>query len=267
MTLKGKTAVITGASSGLGKTLALDLASRQMNLVLAARNVDALNEVAAQVERCGSTVLVQPTDVTDKAQCRVMTDTTMETFKRIDFLILNAGVSMWARFDEITDMSVFRKLMETNYFGAVNCIYSALPHLRQSHGTIVAISSLQAVLGVPKHTGYSASKHALKGLLEALELEMGDEVHILNVMPGWIRDTNLRANAFKGDGTRIGSAPKHGKQSVSLEECSAKIVRAMQDRRREVYIPSKLSFLPWLRLIAPNRLKVMIKREVDKQEG
>lgn len=266
ITLEGKTAVITGASSGLGKTLALDLARKQMNLVLAARSVEALNQIAAQVQGLGSAVLVQPTDVTDQAQCQVMIEKTIERFKRIDFLILNAGVSMWVRFDEITDTSILQSIMDTNYFGAVNCIYSALPSLRESHGTIVAVSSAQAVVGIPDHTGYSASKHALKGFLEALEFEMGDEIHVLNVMPGWVRGTNLRASAFRGDGTRMGWTPKHGSQAVSLEQCSAKIVRAMQNRRREIYIPSKLRVLPWLRLIAPGWLKVMVTRAVDRQE-
>ncbi|MDA2933932.1 SDR family oxidoreductase [Acidobacteria bacterium AH-259-D05] len=251
----------------MGKTLTLDLAREQMNLVLAARNVDALNEIATQVESVGSAALVQPTDVTDQSQCKIMIEKTIERFKQIDFLILNAGVSMWVRFDQITDTSILKKVMDTNYFGAVNCIFSALPYLRQNHSTIVAVSSAQAVVGVPNHTGYSASKHALRGFLEALEFEMGDEVHILNVMPGWIRGTNLRASAFKGDGTHTGSTPKHGRGAVSTEECSAKIIRAMQNRRREIYIPSKLNVLPWLRAISPNWMKVIIKRAVDKEKG
>ena len=264
--LKGKTAVITGASSGLGKALTLDLAGWEMNLVLAARSVDKLKEIAAQVEGRGSTVLIQPTDVTDQGQCRVAVEKTLERFQGIDFLILSAGISMWVRFDEVTDTSIFRKLMEVNYLGAVNCIYPALRHLRQSRGTVVAISSAQAVVGLPSHTGYSASKYALRGFLEALEAEVGDEIHFLNVMPGWIRGTNLRSNALRGDGTRVGRTRRHSKHSVGLEECSTRIVKAMEDRARELYIPSRLRFLPWLKLIAPNKLKAGIRGAVEKQE-
>ena len=264
--MKGKTAVITGASSGLGKTLALDLAREQMNLVLAARNADALTEIAAQVEDLGSAVLVQPTDVTDHVQCRAMIERTMDRFGQIDFLILSAGISMWVRFDEITDLSILRTVMDTNYFGAVNCILPALPHLKENQGSVVAISSAQAVIGVPHHTGYSASKHALRGFLEALEFEMGDEIHILNVMPGWIRDTNLRGNALAGDGTHLSGTPPHDHQAVSLEECSHKIISSMRRRRREIYIPAKLKALPWLRVLAPGWLKVIIKRAVGKQK-
>lgn len=237
-----------------------------MNLVLAARNTDALNQIGTQVENLDSAVLVQPTDVTDPAQCQIMIERTIEKFGQIDYLILSAGISMWVRFDEITDLSILQKVMDTNYFGAVNCILPALPYLKESSGAIVAISSAQAVIGVPHHTGYSASKHALRGFLEALEFEVGDEIHILNVMPGWIRDTNLRSNAFAGDGTRLSGTPQHDDQAVSLQESSAKIISSMRKRRREIYIPAKLRALPWLRVIAPKWLKVMIKRAMSTQK-
>lgn len=236
-----------------------------MNLVLAARNHEALNSVADE-SRQTSTVCVQPTDVTDQAQCEALIERAVATFKEIDFLILNAGLSMWVRFDRISDTSLFRTMMEINYMGAVNCIYVALPYLKKSQGTIVAISSAQAVMGMPNHTAYTASKHALKGFLEALELEVGDAIRILNVMPGWIKGTNLRANALQGDGTPIGWARKHNRQAVSLEDCSAKIVRAMESGHRELYIPSKLRFVPWLKLIFPQLVKARIKRAVDRQD-
>ncbi len=263
---KGKTALITGASSGLGRTLALDLARREMNLVLAARREDVLKEVAVQAKLLGAAVHVQAADVTDETQCRVMVDRTIEVFGRIDFLILSAGISMWARFDEISHPSIFEKLMKTNFLGAVHCIDPALPWLRQSGGTIVAISSAQAVVGMPNHTGYSASKHALKGFLEALESELDEAVHILNVMPGWIRGSNLRTSALKGDGAAMGRTRGHSSHSVSLEACSAEILRAMEKGTRELYIPSSLRLLPWLRLIAPKWLKASIKRAVERQE-
>ena len=237
-----------------------------MNLVLAARNHEALNSVADELRQVGSIVCVQPTDVTDQAQCEALIERAIETFKEIDVLILNAGLSMWVRFDQINDTSLFRTMMEINYMGAVNCIYMALPYLKESQGTIVAISSAQAVMGMPNHTAYTASKHALKGFLEALELEVGDAIHILNVMPGWIKGTNLRVNALQGDGTPIGWERKHNRYAVSLEDCSAQIIRAMEGGCRELYIPSKLRFVPWLKLIVPQLVKGRIKRAVDKQD-
>ena len=235
-----------------------------MNLVLAARDVDSLRQVAQEVESLGSTAYVQPTDVTEPADCKRLIDQTLENCGSIDFLILNAGRGMWVRFDEITDQSVFKQVMETNYFGAVNCIYPALPHLRRSGGTIVSILSLQAVVGVPDHTAYTASKHALKGFLDALELEVGDEVRFLSILPGWISGTNLRANAFKG---KQGAAPRHDRQAVSVERCSAIIIHAMESGQREVYIPSKLKYLCWTKHIFPGLLRWIILRAIEKQRN
>ena len=265
--LEGKTVVITGASSGLGRRLALDLAKRNVKLVLASRNLEALNEVAVELGLDSSSLCVQRTDVRDAEQCEKLIKKTIQTFHKIDFLILNAGISMWVRFDEITNMSIFKTLMETNYMGAVNCIYPAFTYLRQNKGTIVAVSSAQAVMGMPNHTAYTASKHALRGFLESLEMEIGDSVRILNVMPGWIRDTNVRANALRGDGNPTGLARKHNRYAVSLESCSAQILRAMESGAREVYIPSSLRFLPWLKLVVPGWVRAGIKRVTNQQDG
>lgn len=265
--MKGKTAIITGASSGLGRQMTLDLAGLGLNLALAARDKAALAQVADEVEAGGGKVLLQTTDVTDPQQCQALIDRTVESFHGLDYLVLNAGLSMWSRFDRVTDLAIFRRLMEVNYLGAVHCIHPALPYLRKSRGTIVAVSSAQAVMSLPLHSGYSAAKHALHGLLESLQLEWGNEVQILNVLPGWIRGTGLRSHALSADGAEVGgSKRKHNKDSVSVEECSALIVKAMQHRRRELYIPSKLRFVPWVKLLAPGWLAKRIRHAVKKQD-
>ena len=237
-----------------------------MNLCLAARRAEALEGIAAQAELLGSAALVQPTDVAQAPQCKSLIEATVAQFGRVDYLILSAGVSMWARLDEITDTSIFQTLMSVNYFGAINCIHPSLVHLKKSCGMIVAVSSLQAILGVPSHTGYAASKHALKGFLDALELELGGQIHILNAMPSWIRGTNLRANSLTGGAPCYASPRSHGRWSVDLGVCSAQIVRAMESRQREIYIPAKLGALPWLKLLAPSWLKRRIRRAVARQQ-
>lgn len=238
-----------------------------MNLALAARDQSALAEVRQEVESRGGKALSQVTDVTDPDQCKALIDEAIRAFQALDFLVLNAGISMWARFEQVTDLSIFRRLMEVNYLGAVHCIHAALPYLRKAQGTIVAVSSAQAVMSLPLHSGYSASKHALHGFLEALELEMADEVRILNVLPGWIRGTGLRSQALSAAGAAVGASKrKHNKDSVSVEECSARIVQAMRGRTRHLYIPSKLRFVPWLKLLAPGWLASKIRRAVQMQD-
>jgi len=263
--LKGKTVIVTGAASGLGECLATDLAKLGAKLVLADLNQSHLEEVADRLARQAEVVAV-PTDVTDSSRCVELIATSVERFGSIDALVLCAGISMWARFEDIGDVSAFGRIMEINYLGVVNCLHPALPYLKTSRGILVTISSTQGVIGLPNHTGYSASKHAINGFLEALELELGDELRILNVLPGWIKGTNLRANAITGDGTVQGSRKKHSKDAVTVEDSSEQIVQAMLAGRRELYLPSKLRFVPWVKLIAPGWLKSKIRRAVEEQD-
>ena len=115
-TFKDNVVIITGASSGIGKELALQLAGQGAKLALAARHLDTLDLVVEQCVKRGGEVLAVLTDVTDKNQCKQLIDRTIERYGRIDTLINNAGLSMWARFEEITDLSLFEKIMQVNYF-------------------------------------------------------------------------------------------------------------------------------------------------------
>lgn len=264
--LTGKTFIITGASSGLGRALAIALATYNVKLVLAARNQDALNEVAETCKRSGSPLpLTITTDVTDAGQCRAMVDQAVEQYGSIDYLILNAGISMWSLFENVTDVSIYNKIMAVNYLGAVHCIHAALPYLKKNRGSIVAISSIQGKIGLPFHSGYAASKHALHGFLDSLRMEL-DDVQILTVMPHWISGTSLRENALGTDGQKIGlSRRRHTKDSISLEQCSRGIIKAMIRGKKEVAIPFKLNFIPWLKLIAPGFLRRLVTRKLDSQ--
>jgi NAD(P)-dependent dehydrogenase (short-subunit alcohol dehydrogenase family) len=263
---EGRVVIITGASSGLGQQLALDLAARQACLILADRNQGGLVQTAAALENYPTAVETCVVDVTVAEECTALIDLALKKYGRLDFLVLCAGISMWARFEDVSELSVFEKLMAVNYLGAVYCIHAALPSLKATRGTIVAISSLQGEVAIPRHTGYSASKHALNGFLEALELELGGQVRILNIMPGWITGTGLRANAFKVDGNSGGGGAKKGKASVSVQECSRLIIRSMQGTGRTLFVPRKLKALLWIKALAPSLLKKLVSRAVDAQE-
>lgn len=263
----GKTGLITGASSGLGKRLALDLAAQGMNLGLASRSEQSLQETAAGVRRAGAGCLVVPTDVTDARQCRDMVSAVTGEFGALDYLILSAGVSMWTLFDHVRNVEIYRTLMEVNYLGAVHCIHPALPALKEQHGMIVAISSVQGRVGVPFHSGYTASKHALDGLLETLQTELHGQVRILNVMPGWIRSTRLRAHALSADGSPLGSASHRSRRErgVSVRECSRRIVGGLPGPGGNLYIPRAMGFLPLVKLLFPSLLRAGVRRAVRKQ--
>ena len=125
-----KTALITGASSGLGAALALRFAEGGANLGLFALDEEGLQEVAGACRERGACVRTAAGDVGSTEDCERWVTGAAEAYGSVDFLIACAGVSMWARFDEVEDVSLFRKLMETNYLGTVHCVYHALPHLK-----------------------------------------------------------------------------------------------------------------------------------------
>ena len=263
-----KTIIITGASSGLGASLATLLSSYKTNLALFSRNISALQEVAKKCENNGAKTVAVQGDISKIEDCRRLSEEAIKNFNTIDYLILNAGISMWAKFQEITDLALFNKLTETNYLGAVYLTYFCLPHLIKSKGLVTAISSIQGKIAVPNHTGYVASKHALTGFLNTLRMEVKNKgVDIMLVMPHWLRGTNLRKNAFDKDGTRIGESSKeHSKESIPLEECSKKIIKGMMKRKRELIIPGKLKVLTWFNLFFPKLAEKIVVGKVEDQE-
>lgn len=261
------TIVITGASSGLGGALAKQLAGYQSNLVLFARNIERLQQVANECESSGAKTIAVQGDVNNPDDCKILVNETLKTFSSIDHLVLNAGVSMWAKFEEVTELSLFNKLIETNYLSAVCLIHLFLPHLKISKGMITAISSIQGDIPVPNHTGYVASKHALTGFLNTLRIELTETgVDVMLVKPHWLRGTDLRKNAFNKNGERIGESKKeHNRESISLEKCSREIIGGMKKRKRELVIPQKLKILEWLNLLSPVLAEKIVSGKVKKQ--
>jgi short-subunit dehydrogenase len=265
----GKTVIVTGASSGLGAALAMEFARRGAKLGLFALDQEGVDDVAVKCLETGAGGCVAMSgDVNRPEDCRALIETTAEAFDGIDYLMANAGVSMWTRFDEVDDVAIFRKIMDVNYLGVVHCVHAALPYLKQSRGMISAISSIQAKIPVPLHTGYVASKFALQGFLDTLRMELADTgVSVLSVLPFWLRGTQLRASAYKGDGDVIGAdSKKHNDQSISLEYASRAIIRAMARRKRQLIMPSKLKLLPWLYQIAPRFVEWIVRRAMVKQQ-
>lgn len=259
--------VITGASSGLGAALAGAFAREGARLTLMARRGERLAEVAGE---CGGDgVETVEGDVTVPGDGERLAQAAVSAHGGIDCLVANAGVSMWAPFEEVRDLSLFRRLMEVNYLGAVHCLHPALPHLRASRGQFVAISSIQGRMGVPGHTGYSASKHALQGFCDALRMELeGSGVDVLTVVLHWLRGTELRERAYAADGRPFGEGRRGpSRDSLGLEETCAAILEAVDGRRRELVIPWKLKALLAIRALRPRLAEGIVRRAVDRQAG
>lgn len=252
MSFANKTIVLTGASMGIGCSLALSLAQQGANLVLAARNQAALEDVVAACTAVGAKAIAVPTDVAQPQDCQRLMERAIARFGQIDILINNAGISMISRFEDVTDLSIFEQVMQVNYLGAVYGTHYALPHLKASRGLLVAISSVCGKTGVPTRTGYVASKHAMQGFFDTLRIELrGTGVDVLVVSPGFVA-TDIRERAFGSNGQPLGQSPRdESKGTMSVDECGRQILEAMARRKRDHIMTLKGKLTPWAKLIVP----------------
>ena len=165
-----KTVIVTGASSGIGEALAREFAARGARVVLGARSIQKLQLIAGEIRDRGGEAVYCAVDVTQPEECRELIDTAVREFGGVDVLVCNAGLSMRALFDDV-DLDVLHRLMDVNFWGTVNCCKYALPYLQASKGSVVGVSSVAGLHGLPGRTGYSASKYAMTGFLETLRIE------------------------------------------------------------------------------------------------
>jgi short-subunit dehydrogenase len=249
---QGKVAVVTGASAGIGRALALALAGQGAKVVLAARRADRLEQVAAECRQAGGEALAVPTDVADEAQCRLLIEKAVETFGCLDLLVNNAGLAATALLEDFPDLTLFRHTMDVNFYGAVHCTYHALPHLKKTRGRIVAISSLGGKAALPYNTPYIASKYALHGFFDALRMElMQHDVSVTIICPSWVV-TEFHEAQLDRNGVPKGPRGRaiYSKKTMTAERCAAITLRAANSRRREVLMGPGL-LVTWLKLLAP----------------
>ncbi len=262
--LRDNVVIVTGASKGIGAELARQLAARGAKLVLAARGAPALEAVARDCREAGASVVTVRADVAVERDCQAIVAGAAIAFGRVDTLVNNAGASMWARFEDLEDVSVLERIMQVNYMGAVYCTRYALPHLREARGRIVAISSLAGRTGVPTRTGYAASKHALAGFFDSLRIELdGSGVSVTVVYPGFVA-TGIRENAAGPDGKPIRVSPVREAEVMRVEVCARRIVRAIERREREVVMTARGRMGLWLKLVAPSLVDRMAKRAIER---
>jgi short-subunit dehydrogenase len=262
--MKDKVVVITGASKGIGAELARRLAAKGSKLVLAARSEKELEEVAAACKKLGASVVTVKADVTTERDCQAIVAGAMVAYGRLDALVNNAGATMWARFEDIEDMEILKRIMDVNYMGAVYCTKHALPLLKHSKGLIVGISSLAGRTGVPTRTGYSAAKHAMTGFFDSLRIELEDSgVAVTMIYPGFVA-TGIRENATGPDGKPILVSPVKEGEVMSVGDCARRIVTAMQRREREVVMTARGKIGLILKVFAPSLIDRIARRAVEK---
>ncbi|WP_024897582.1 MULTISPECIES: SDR family oxidoreductase [Brucella] len=259
--------IITGASDGIGAETARQISMCDGNkaaLVLAARNVEKLQALAAEIEQSGSKVLVVPTDVTDRNACIGLIEKTASSFGRIDTLIVNAGMSAHANFSEIKpeDLKWMHDLMELNYWGSVWPIHAALPHLAKTKGRIVAVSSVAGLIGVPGRTAYSGTKFALSGFCEALRSELDPSgISVTIVYPGVVK-TDIRKVGYGASGGALGVSGVREDDMMSVQRAVELMLDGITNRKREVLMTRQMRLGRWLKLLAPHLVDRMALKAV-----
>lgn len=257
---RNKVAIITGASSGIGRSIALEMASRGVKVMLASRSEENLLSVKNEIEEMGGIASLFVVDVTDQKRCQELVKTTLRVFQRIDFLVNNAGISMRANFSEV-DMEVLRKVMETNFWGSVYCSRYALPHIIETRGSIVGISSICGVTPLPGRSGYSASKHALDGFLESLRLEnLENGLHIMLVHPGYTA-SNIRQVSLDKNGEPHLDSHLDEKKLMSSECVAREVVAGIASRRRDLVLTLEGKIITWIYKRRPRIAERLLHRE------
>ncbi len=259
---KDKVVVITGASSGIGRELAYQLAEQGARLSLAAQDKERLTAVARECEARGGKAIAIVTDVSEQVQCAQLIQRTVENYDRIDVLVNNAGITMWANFEDVSDISFYEQIMRVNYLGSVYCTCYALPFLKKTKGQIIAISSLAGKNGIPKRSGYAASKHAMVGFFDTLRIEVAEYgISVTMIYPGFVA-TETRKRAFGADGKPIGESPVREKEVMTAEQCAQLIIQAATARKRELMMTWRGKVGVWVKLIAPGLVDRIAKKAI-----
>lgn len=244
--LTNKIVVITGGSSGIGKALAEGALARGAKVAVCARNSEKLKSIFTPSDR----LFCFQADVSIEADCKAFIEAVISMWGGVDVLINNAGISMRALFADV-DLSVIKELMDVNFWGAVYCTKYALPYIMKGKGIIAGVSSIAGYRGLPGRTGYSASKFAMQGFLEALRTELlYTGVHVMWVSPGFTA-SNIRNVARSSNGTAQAETPLDESKLMSAEECARIIMDAVGKRKRTIVMTGQGKLAVWLNKLFP----------------
>lgn len=249
MNFANKVVVVTGGSDGIGKALVEQLLSLQATVATCGRNYDKLYSLKTQ--NPGKPLLTHTADVSKEADCKQFIELVLKTYGRIDILVNNAGVSMRSLVTEVS-FDTLRQVMDINFWGTVYCTRFALPSILAQKGTIVGITSIAGFRGLPGRSGYSASKHAVNGWLEALRTELlHTGVNVLWVAPGFTA-SNIRNVALNKEAKPQGESPMNEKAMMSSETCADYILKAIEKRKRTLVLTSQGHQAVWLNKLFPS---------------
>jgi len=254
---KDKVVVVTGGSEGIGKALIDALIPMGAKVATCGRNQDKLYNL--QIQYSNHLLHTMVADVSQYSECQNFINSTIDTFGGIDILINNAGVSMRALLKDV-DVDVIRKVMDINFFGTVYCTKLSLNSILERKGTIVGISSIAGYRGLPGRSGYSASKFAVNGWLEAVRTEvMDDGVNVMWVCPGFTK-SNIRNAALNSKGKTQGESPLREASLMSPEKCARHILNAVAKRKRTLILTVRGKQTVFINKFFPSLADKLVKK-------
>ncbi|SDL05852.1 Short-chain dehydrogenase [Catalinimonas alkaloidigena] len=263
--MQNKVVIVTGGSSGIGKACAESFGRAGARVVITGRNADNLRQTADELTQQGIQVLPVVSDVSREEDCQHVVTTTLAEWGTIDVLINNAGISMRALFEEL-ELDVLRKVMDINFWGTVYMTKYALPSLLKQRGSIVSVSSIAGYRGLPARTGYSASKAAMQGFMEALRTELLHKgVHILVACPGFTA-SNIRNTALTKTGQMQGETPRDEGKMMTAEAVGDAILTAVQKRRRDLVLTTQGKMTVFMNKWFPGWMDKMVYNHMAKEK-
>ncbi len=263
--MEDKVVLITGASSGIGRALAFAFGYEGSSVVICGRKADALQEVSDELRQAGITVLSLIADVSVEADVKKLIEQTISHFGKLDILINNAGVSHRSMLID-TEPAVIQKVMDINFMGTVYATRYALPYIQRAKGSIVGISSIAGYRGLPVRSGYSASKFAMNGFLEAVRTELlHTGVHVLTACPGFTA-SNIRFSALDAQGQAKGETMRDEGKMMTAEACADHILRAVKNRKRELVLTTQGKFTVFLNKWLPTLMDRLVYNTLAKEK-
>lgn len=259
--LQGSVVVVTGASSGLGRAVAVELASRGASLVLAARRIEALEDTARLCRRAGGHAITVPTDVNVVAEVDALARTALDTHGRIDIWINNAGISLFSRLED-GPFEAHRRVVETNLFGAMHGARAVIPIFRRQHrGVLLNVGSVLSEVGHAFVPAYVISKFGLHGMSEALRVELADEpdIHVCTVFPFALDTPHFEVAANRLRRT------VHAMPPMQAPERVARVIASLCERPRRVrFVPRSAVLGLVLHAIAPRATERLLLDSLRK---
>jgi dehydrogenase/reductase SDR family member 7B len=263
--MKDKVVIITGGSSGIGKGCAEVFGKAGAKIVISGRNEKNLNDTIQELKKKNIDAMTVNADVSIEKDNQKLVNETITRYGSIDVLINNAGISMRGLFEE-TDLDVIRKVMDINFYGTLYATKYALPYILKSKGSIVSISSIAGIRGLPARTGYSASKFAIQGFMEALRTELlKKDVHVLVACPGFTA-SNIRNTALAKDGSKQGESPRDESSMMSAEEVAEAILNAVIKRKRDIVLTTQGKLTVFLNKWFPGFMDGMVYKHLAKEK-